>query len=132
LVLITMRSRQIRVLRFFKADRAVDAEMLTIACTIIERRSGKFDPSKLRDRYQEAKVKGLPIKPEAVPSSAPVIDLMAALKRNLAQAAPTAKVARVIRGAKTPDRRQRALLLPASGDRKMREEPMTVSSEEQR
>ena len=69
--------------------------MLAIAGTIVERRTGKFDPSEFRDRYQEAlrelieaKMKGLPIKPREVATPAPVIDLMAALKHSLAQEMP--------------------------------------------
>ena len=56
-----------------KADGAIDAEMLAIARTIIQRRTEKFDPSNFGDRYQEAlrelieaKMRGLPIKPQAV------------------------------------------------------------------
>jgi hypothetical protein len=62
-----------------------------IAGAIIRQRTGHFDPSTYRDRYQEAlqqlieaKTKGLTIKPRAVSTPSPVIDLMAALKRSLA------------------------------------------------
>jgi DNA end-binding protein Ku len=67
--------------------------MVAIAGTIIRQRTGHFDPSTYRDRYQEAlqqlieaKTRGLTIKPRAVSTpSSPVIGLMAALKRSLAQ-----------------------------------------------
>jgi DNA end-binding protein Ku len=69
--------------------------MVAIAGAIIAQRAGKFDPSTYRDRYQEAlrelieaKIKGLPIKPRTVSAPAPVIDLMAALKRSRAQETP--------------------------------------------
>jgi len=91
--------------------------------TIIDTRTGSFDASKFRDRYQEAlrelieaKIKGAAIKPREVATPAPVIDLMAALKRSLAREMPAAKVTTAKRRAKAvPDRRQRSLLLPVSG-----------------
>ena len=77
--------------------------MVAIAGAIISQRTGHFDPSTYRDRYQEAlqqlieaKTKGLTIKPRAVSTPTPVIDLMAALKRSLAQepSAPEQKTAK--------------------------------------
>src|SRR5947209_18504254 len=77
--------------------------MLAIARAIIEQRTRKFDPSRFRDRYQdalreliEAKMKGLPIKPREISTPAPVIDLMAALKRSLVQEPPAAKGAKPV------------------------------------
>jgi DNA end-binding protein Ku len=106
--------------------------MVAIARAIIAQRTDKFDPSTYRDRYQEAlreliaaKMKGLPIKPRVIPEPPPVIDLMAALKRSLAQETP-AKGARADKGRRTraaADRRQPSLLLPVSGGRMGKEEP---------
>jgi DNA end-binding protein Ku len=132
MVLITLRAAdEVRAPKFTTADGAVDAEMLAIARAIVAQRTGNFDPGKFRDRYQEAlrelieaKMKGVAIKPRAFSTPAPVIDLMAALKRSLGQEAPSVRVATAKRGSKAaPDRRQRALLLPVSGSRKKKEDP---------
>ena len=132
MVLITLRAaEEVRVPQFAKSDGAIDAELLAIARAIIDQRTGKFDPSRFRDRYQaslreliEAKMKGLPIKPREISTPAPVIDLMAALKRSLVQEPPVAAKTRK-RAKAAPDRRQRALLLPVSGGRKKKEERAT-------
>jgi DNA end-binding protein Ku len=132
MVLITLRAAdEVRAPQFSEANGAIDAEMLAIARAIIERRTGKFDPSKFRDRYQEAlrelieaKMKGMPIKPHVVGEPAPVLDLMAALKRSLAQEMPTDNVAMPKKRPKAaPDRRQRSLLLPVAGGGQNRDEP---------
>jgi DNA end-binding protein Ku len=106
--------------------------MVAIAGAIIRQRTGNFDPSTYRDRYQEAlqqlieaKMKGRTIKPRAVSTPSPVIDLMAALKRSLAQepSAPAQRTGKNKRRKQTPDRTQPALLLPLAGDRKTKQRP---------
>jgi len=56
-----------------KAAGEADPEMVATAETIIERRSGAFEPASVRDRYQdalnqldEAKIKGLATAPRAI------------------------------------------------------------------
>src|SRR6266849_1876730 len=57
MVLITLRAaEEVRVPQFTKSDGTIDAEMLAIARAIIGQRTGKFDPSRFRDRYQESRV----------------------------------------------------------------------------
>jgi DNA end-binding protein Ku len=120
MVLVTLRAaEEVRAPAFATADTDIDADMVTVASMILKRRSGHFDPASFRDRYQEAlrelieaKMKGLPVSPKEIAKPRPVVDLMAALKRSLAQEtrAP-AKSGRKTAG----DRRQTSLLLPVAG-----------------
>jgi non-homologous end joining protein Ku len=64
--------------------------MVAIAETIVEHRSGAFEPASFGDRYQdalrelvEAKTKGLATTPRAIAEPPKVINLMEALKRRL-------------------------------------------------
>jgi DNA end-binding protein Ku len=75
------------------AERKADPKMIELAGDIIDKMTGAFDPAQFEDRYEtalrklvEAKAKGRkpPAAKEGRPS-APVIDLMAALKKSLAR-----------------------------------------------
>jgi DNA end-binding protein Ku len=117
---ILRAASEVRAPQFGATEGDLDAEMVAIAGAIIKQRTGDFDPSAFRDRYQEAlqqliqaKTKGLAIKMRAVSTPTPVIDLMAALKRSLSEEAPTQKQTAASRERRTraaPDRRQAALL----------------------
>jgi DNA end-binding protein Ku len=112
MALFTLRAtEEVRPAQFGNAQGDLDVEMVAIARAIIRQRTGTFDPSTYRDRYQEAlrelieaKLKGLPIKPREVITPPPVIDLMAALKRSLAQETPATGATTRSKGEPSPQR----------------------------
>ena len=55
MALFTLRAAgEVRAPQFDSAEGDLDAEMVAIAGAIIRQRTGNFDPSTYRDRYQEA------------------------------------------------------------------------------
>jgi DNA end-binding protein Ku len=78
-------------------DVTIDPEMVTLATQLIDRRTSRYDPGDIEDRYEtrlramiEAKLKGAGLEEAtaiAPPVHSNVIDLMAALKRSLGQIA---------------------------------------------
>jgi DNA end-binding protein Ku len=79
-------------------DAEPEQEMLDLAEKLIEQKSGKFDPSEFKDRYQDAVIEMVKAKAkgqEPVIAQAPergkVINLMDALRRSLGDDKPPAK-----------------------------------------
>jgi DNA end-binding protein Ku len=73
-------------------DIKVPDEMLSIACDIIARKSGRFDPREFEDRYQKAvldlikaKRVGRPAPHKTAPKPQPVPNLLEALRRSIEQ-----------------------------------------------
>jgi DNA end-binding protein Ku len=80
-----------------------DPEMVQLACQLVQRQSGKYDAADLEDRYEtrlramiDAKLKGegIDTSEPPVPERTNVVDLMAALRKSLGQAAGDKKPAR--------------------------------------
>jgi len=133
MALMTLRSaEEVRPAQFDGLEGEVDPEMIAIAEMILQRRAGHFDPSTFRDRYQEAlrelieaKMRGLPVKAKQAETPRPVLNLMDALKRSLAQ--ETRESVKRPRRKAAADRRQRNLFLPVSGQGPKK--PMTAKVE---
>jgi DNA end-binding protein Ku len=77
-----------------------DPDMVQLATQLIDRQSGKYDPSDIEDRYEtrlraviDAKLKGEGIEAETTeePDRSNVIDLMTALRKSLGQTEEKAK-----------------------------------------
>jgi DNA end-binding protein Ku len=96
-------------------DEEPARELLDLAERLIEQKSGRFDPSEFKDRYQEAviemvkaKVKGQEPVLAKEPEDRKVINLMDALKRSLEDARPPAESKpRAAAGESTGDARRR-------------------------
>ncbi len=141
LVMSQLRSKdEVRPAEFAgKPEAQIDPDLVSLAETIIERKSGKFEPAAFHDRYQEAlrelvegKLKGQPAAAaRAIAEPPKVVNLMDALKRSLARedaSAPSRGAAAAAsssakRQRPAADRRQPPLLLPVTGGRGAKAEP---------
>jgi DNA end-binding protein Ku len=128
LLMTTMRAaNEVRAPDYRDAGGEVNEEAVALAAMIIDKRAGNFDPNAIHDRYQDAlrnlveeTAKGHEIVTPQISTPAPVIDLMAALKRSLAEASgrqPTAAG----KAKKKADPRQRNLMLPVKGGKPERD-----------
>jgi DNA end-binding protein Ku len=131
------------------AQIRTDPEMVDLAMQLIQRQSGKYDPADLEDRYEtrlraliDAKLAGggLVTEPEQPIERGNVIDLVAALKRSLAQSQaqvqtqakvqPADEQPKPAKAPKAPDRRQTGLKLPIKGGKTNAAEPAVQAEPE--
>jgi DNA end-binding protein Ku len=122
MMLYTLRfAAELREARDYAIDTGAnqaDAAQLRLAKQLIDAYTQPFEVSKFKDHYEEAlrelveaKMKNLPApEPEVEKKSPKVVDLMEALRRSLAQAAPAVQEASEARsaGGKTTGSREKA------------------------
>ena len=115
---------------------ALDPEMVKLAVQLVDRQTGRYDPSDLEDRYEtrlremlDAKVKGEAVETDApAPAMSNVVDIMAALRQSLGQdsgrAVPKAAGARKAEAARENlVRAQPAFKLPIAGGKSKAPKP---------
>ncbi|MFC5863252.1 Ku protein [Acidicapsa dinghuensis] len=80
---------------------SVDAEQLSLAKELIQRKTAKFNPSRFKDEYEvalraliDAKLKHKPLPKEERPASTRAVNLMDALRRSVTEKKPPAKARR--------------------------------------
>jgi DNA end-binding protein Ku len=104
-------------------DLRIAKDMIDLAKHIVESKAGHFHPEQFTDHYETAlkdlidkKSKGVKIAPRAERPSAPVIDLMEALRRSASAEAPAKANAKAPRSkGKKRIPGQKELLLPITG-----------------
>jgi hypothetical protein len=83
------------------AKLPVDPEMVDLAIQLIKRQKAKYDPADLVDRYEsrlramiDAKVAGMPLKPEERFERTNVIDLVSALRKSIEESEAAERAAK--------------------------------------
>jgi len=124
-------SNEIRAAESVPTDNVeVKEQEKKLAQQLIESLAAPFDPQKYRDQYQEnvralisAKLKGQEVTEVAHPHMAPVIDLMEALKKSLAEkqapAAASASATPIPAGKKPPARAVQPIAAPKKAGKKV-------------
>jgi len=103
-------------------ERKIAKDMMELAKHIVETKAGHFHPEQFEDHYETAlkdlidkKAKGVKIAPRPEQASAPVIDLMEALRRSAAAKPAAARTAPVQKRGKKKIPGQKEMLLPIPG-----------------
>ena len=111
------------------ADMNLPAEMLDLAAHIMQTKAGEFDPTRFRDRYEEAvvdlvrsKQEGRPAQPAAPERPSNVVNLLDALRRSLSaeKSAPDSE--------KAPPRKKAAAAARTSTRAEKKSEPRASKS----
>ncbi|MDA9478885.1 DNA repair protein [Bradyrhizobium sp. CCBAU 65884] len=102
-------------------DVKVTKDMLDLAKHIVNQKSGRFEPDKFEDQYEQAlidlinqKRAGKPITPKERPTGN-VVDLMEALRRSVGGEAAPAKASKSAKKPKKASSGQREMLMPIEG-----------------
>ena len=141
LIALTVRDKGLMVMTLRNADEVRDAaayftdiqeeqpekEMLDLASALIEQKSGSFDPSEFKDRYQEAvvemvksKIKGQEPVIAKAPERGQVINLMDALRQSLDTDRKPPAQSRTRKAADKPAAKETKPAKPAASARKRR------------
>ena len=122
----------------------VDPEMVKLATMLIDRQTGRYDPSDIEDRYEtrlramiDAKLQGEGVRRDDDEEDRPetnVIDIMAALRKSLADSPKAASAVEKLPAKKgkatAEDRRQTGLKLPITGGKKASEKAAAEPAKE--
>src|SRR5580692_2158970 len=110
-------------------DVKVTKDMLDLAKHIVNQKTGRFEPDKFEDHYEDALVdlinskrSGKPITPKERPRGENVVDLMEALQRSVrGSVASEAKAPKKAKKAKKATAGQKEMLMPISSKKQAKE-----------